>query len=84
MSRDQVVYNFYVDVFYVNISYIHRLKLKQYRNMSNKKDLYLSIFEFATQFKLLISFIIARDYHCRTGTFRQFSRDFGCHTAISG
>ena len=66
---------FYVDVFYVNISYIPRL-IKQYRNMSNKKDLDLSIFEFATQFKLLVGFIIAHDlrrhsisatYRCRTG-----------------
>ena len=62
--------------------------------MSNKKDLNLSIFEFATQFKLLTGFIIAHEYDLRrhlisatyrhrTGTFHQFSRDFGCHTAIS-
>ena len=58
--------------------------------MTNKNDLNFSIFEFATQFKLLKYCLHYRSrlryqpsfnlsHRCRTSTFRQFLRDFGSH-----
>ena len=45
--------------------------------MSNKNDLNLSVFEMATQFKLLIGFIIAHDYDIN------FHMHLGFHPGIS-